>query len=116
MKATTKYTDNTANGSTAAGNVTATTDYLFLLAEFEYFGARYYANEAEKNYQLQYDYYKAGNSRVHYKHNATGTAVWAWSRSPCSNAGNSFCSVNGTGDYTGTYASWSAAVAPGFSV
>ena len=114
MKATTKYTDNTANGSTAAGNVTATTDYLFLLAEFEYFGARYYANEAEKNYQLQYDYYKAGNSRVHYKHNATGTAVWAWSRSPYSNNNNNFCNVNNNGNYNNNNASWSAAVAPGF--
>lgn len=117
MKSTTKYTDNTANESTAAGNVTATTDYLFLLSEFEYFGNRYYANEAEKNYQLQYDYYKAGNSRVHYAHNATGTAVWVWSRSPDSSTSTDFCTVNHRGTLSNpTGASWSAAVAPGFSV
>lgn len=45
-------------------NVTATTDYLFLLAEFEVFGSRSGANQYEQNSQAQYDYYKAGNSRV----------------------------------------------------
>ena len=83
MKSVTKYTDNVGNATgSVAGNVTATTDYLFLLAEFEVFGSRYYANDYERNSQLQYDYYKASNSRVAYKHNATGTAVWWWLRSP----------------------------------
>ena len=49
MQPVTKYTDNTANGG---GNVqtyvTATTDYLFLLAEFEVFGTRSYANSYEQ--------------------------------------------------------------------
>ena len=83
MQPVTKYTDNTANGG---GNVqtyvTATTDYLFLLAEFEVFGTRSYANSYEQNYQAQYDYYKAGNSRVAYNHSAVSTAVWWWLRSP----------------------------------
>ena len=40
MKPVTKYTDNTGAGeSDNASYVTATTDYLFLLAEFEYHGA-----------------------------------------------------------------------------
>ena len=82
MKSTTKYTDNTGGGSNNASYVTATTDYLFLLAEFEVFGTRYGANSAEQNYQLQYDYYKAGNSRVAYNHSAVSTAVWWWLRSP----------------------------------
>ncbi len=99
-----------------ASNVTATTDYLFLLAEFEVFGTRYVANEAEKNYQLQYAYYKAGNSKIHYKHNATGTAVWAWLRSPYYGGTNHFCAINTSGYYIHYGASWSAAVAPGFSV
>ena len=94
MKSVTKYTDNVGNATgSVAGNVTATTDYLFLLAEFEVFGSRYYANDYERNSQLQYDYYKASNSRVAYKHNATGTAVWWWLRSPYYNNNNSFCIV-----------------------
>ena len=68
MQPVTKYTDNVANGSgNVQGNVNTTTDYLFDLAEFEVFGTRYYANTYEQNYQLQYDYYKAGNSKVAYK-------------------------------------------------
>ena len=82
MQSVTKYTDNTGGGSDNASYVTATKDYLFLLAEFEAFGTRYGANSAEQNYQLQYDYYKAGNSRVAYNHSAVSTAVWWWLRSP----------------------------------
>lgn len=40
MKAVTKYSDNTGGGSDTASYVTSTTDYLFLLSEFEYHGAR----------------------------------------------------------------------------
>lgn len=74
MKTVTKYTDNTGGGSNSSGNVTATADYLFLLAEFEVFGTRYLANQYEQNSQKQYDYYKAGNSRVAYNHSAVDTA------------------------------------------
>lgn len=81
MKPVTKYTDNTGGGSNSSGAVTATTDYLFFLAEFEVQGARSYANQYEQNYQAQYDYYKAGNSKVKYRHDATGTAVYHWCRS-----------------------------------
>lgn len=35
LKSVTKYTDNTGGGSMAASAVTATTDYFFLLSEFE---------------------------------------------------------------------------------
>lgn len=116
ISATTKYTDNTANGSNVAGNVTATSDKLFLLAEFEVFGQRYYANSAEQNYQQQYDYFKAGNSRVSYNHAAVTTAVWWWLRSPCyTNYGN-FCTVFTDGTGTSDSASCSAGVCAGFSV
>ena len=82
MKSVTKYTDNTANGGgNQAGYITATTDYLWLLAEFEVQGARSYANSYEKDSQLQYDYYKSGNSKIAYKYNATGAAVYWWLRS-----------------------------------
>ena len=116
MKPVTKYTDNTANGTNVASNVTGTTDYLFLLSEFEYWGTRYYANSAEQNYQLQYDYYKAGNSKIHYKHSATGTAVVAWLRSPYYGNYYGFCAINTGGSCGSDSASWSGAVAPGFAV
>ena len=115
MKSVTKYTDNTGNGSNVAGNVTATTDYLWLFAEFEVFGTRYIANEYEKNSQAQYAYFSAGNSRVAYRHSSTGTAVWWWLRSAYYINSNTFCYVYTDGNCDSSYASWSAGVVAGFA-
>lgn len=116
MKPATKYSDNTGGGSDTASYVTSTTDLLPLLSEFEYHGARSCANSAEKNYQAQYDYYKAGNSKVHYKHNATGTAAPVWCRSVYSSHSNDFCLVtaDGSANFTAARISW--ALAPCFFV
>ena len=116
MKTVTKYTDNTGGGSNSSGNVTATADYLFLLAEFEVFGTRYLANQYEQNSQKQYDYYKAGNSRVAYNHSAVSTAVWWWLRSaPYTSSGN-FCDVITDGSCSYYNAYYSAGLRPGFAV
>lgn len=105
MQPVTKYTDNTANGGgNVASYITATTDYLFDLAEFEVFGSRSYANSYEQNYQLQYDYYKAGNSKVAYNHSAVSTAVRWGLRSPDYYNGTTFCAVCTGGTITGNYA------------
>ena len=116
MKPVTKYSDNTGGGSDNASYVTSTTDYLFNLAEFEYHGARTYANSAEKNYQLQYAYYKAGNSKVKYKHGETGTAASHWCRSVYIGGSDYFCRVNTNGSASYSYASYSWGEAPGFTV
>ena len=116
MKPATKYSDNTGGGSDTASYVTSTTDLLPLLSEFEYHGARTYANSAEKNYQAQYDYYRAGNSKVHYKHNATGTAANVWCRSVGSGGSNYFCRVDTDGSANNYYAYNSWALAPCFFV
>lgn len=116
MQPVTKYTDNVANGSgNVQGNVNTTTDYLFDLAEFEVFGTRYYANTYEQNYQLQYDYYKAGNSKVAYKHSAVSTAVWWGLRSPFCYSTNYFVIVWTDGYYTNLYAYYSGGLRPGFA-
>ena len=82
MQSVNKYTDNTGNGSNSSGAVTATVDWLWLMAEFEVYGKRTYANDYEKNSQMQYDYFKAGNPKTFNNHNNVGSVVWAWSRSP----------------------------------
>ena len=115
MKSVTKYTDNTGNSSNSSGNVTATTDYLWLLAEFEVQGGRSYANQYEQNSQLQYDYYKAGNSKIAYRHTAVGTAVWWWLRSPSYSTNTYFCRVYTSGGSNYYYAYYSAALLPGFA-
>ena len=115
MQPVTKYTDNTGNSSNTSGAVTATTDYLFLLAEFEVFGTRSGANQYEQNSQAQYDYYKAGNSRVAYNHSAVSTAVWWWLRSPYYYNSNTFRAIYTDGYDRGSSALYSAGVRPGFA-
>ena len=115
LKSVTKYTNNTGQ-STAASAVTATTDYFFLLSEYEVFGSISYANSNESSKQAQYSYYSAGNSKIKYKHSATSTAVFWWLRSP--GAGSSyFFVIVGTDGTVGTGgASCSFGFAPGFCV
>lgn len=117
MQSVTKYTDNTGGGNgNVASQVTATTDYLFDLAEYEVFGSRSYANSYEQNYQLQYEYYAAGNSKIAYKHSAVSTAVWWGLRSPYYNRNYSFVIVWTDGDYGSSYAYSSGGLRPGFAV
>ena len=115
MKPITKYSDNTGGGNNTASYVTSTTDYLPLLSEFEYHGTRTYATSAEQNFQQQYAYYQAGNSKVHYKHNDTGTAAFAWCRSGSATDAYAFCLVYTNGSASNDYANNSWAVAPGFA-
>lgn len=115
MKSVTKYTDNTGGGSNSASAVTATTDYLWLLAEFEVFGSRTYANSSEPSSQAQYEYFKAGNSKIAYKHSAAETAA-AWRlRSPYYYNTYTFCAADSGGGAYFYYASRSLALVPGFA-
>lgn len=116
MKPVTKYTDNRGGGSNTASNVTATTDYLWLLAEYEVQGTRSRANSYEQNYQEQYDYYANGNSKVKYKHTASSEAVSWRLRSPYYNGNSYFCTVDTDGSASGSIASTSRALAPAFAV
>ena len=114
MKPITKYTDNTGGGSDTASYVTATTDYLPLLSEFEVQGTKSYANSAEKNHQAQYTYYANSNSKVKYRHSSTGSTAWWWLRSPNSSNSNNFCNVNTNGNANNNNASNSNGLAPDF--
>ena len=116
MQPMTKYSDNTGGGSDTAGYVTATTDYLPLLAEWEIFGARTYANSAEKNYQEQYDYYANGNSKVKYKHSDVSVTSYWWERSVHSTSARHFCGVSASGGASGHGASDSRGISPAFKI
>lgn len=115
LKSVTKYTNN--NGSSSASSaVTATTDYFFLLSEYEVFGNITYANSYEANYQQQYAYYSAGNSKVKYRHNSTGSAAVWWLRSPGVGSSSNFVCANAGGAVGYSNAHFSLGVAPGFCV
>lgn len=113
LKTTTIYSDNTGDGSGGESDVTATQDDIYLLAEFEIFGTRIYANAAEQTKQQQYAYYVAGNSKVKYNHSSTATAVVWWERSVRSGSSNLFCIVDtdGTVNVSNAYNSYGLAVA-----
>lgn len=116
MKPMTIYTDNTGGGSNTASYVTASVDYLPLLAEFEIFGTRSYANSAEQNYQQQYQYYKNGNSKVKYRHSSTSSTAYWWERSPYYDNSSTFCFVTAYGSAYYNTARYSRGLAPAFRV
>ena len=96
LRPVTKYTDNTA---AEGGKITATTDYLWLLAEFEVMGIQregmmdVEGNQGEPYSQLPYDYFRAGNSKEVYKHNDTASNATIYLRSPSGNIRGDFCAL-----------------------
>ena len=98
LRSRTIYTDNTGGGTNNSSNVTATTDYVYLPAEFEVYGSRAYANSYEQNHQQQLAYYKNGASKIRYKSSDVSTAAWWWCRSPFRNGRYDFCRVNTGGN------------------
>ncbi len=116
MKPIIIYTKNGVEISNSETEVTDSTDYLPLLGEYEIFGTRTYANSAEKNYQKQYAYYSAGNSKVKYRHdNTSSTAIYSV-RSPRWNNNYAFCVVNTDGNVGAGDADVPYALAPIFRV
>ena len=100
------------NKLTSAGNqsssIVTTSDDLFLLSEIEIFGSTTYSFAGEGK---QYDYYKAGNSKVK---NRSGSAYYWWGRSPYSSGSAYFCVVDSNGDTGANGANNSDGVAFGF--
>lgn len=95
---------------THSGGIIANTtaDKLFLLSEIEIFGSITYSKKGEGT---QYDYYKAGNSKVK-KFNGSATN-WG-ERSPKDSDSEKFCLVAFTGAADAYYASDEVGVSFGF--
>lgn len=111
-----KYTDNTGGGSNTASYVTSTTDYIFLLSEYEVYGARSYANSKEKDYQAQYTYFTNGNSKVFNKHSSTSITCRWWLRSVDVSNRYEFCDITENGNNASDYSNYSLGFAPAFKV
>ena len=96
---------------------TSSDDDVFLLGEYEVFGAITYATSYEPSYLKQYAYYSAGNSKVKYKHNSTSSSALWCLRSPSSKASRYFCMVNASGSNNADHAATiSYGVSPAFKV
>ena len=116
LKTVNKYTDNASgNSHNASANVTATSDKVFLLAEYEVYGSETYANTYEKNSQAQYDYFKNGGSKILYNDTSTSNAVYCWERSPYKGA-NYVGNIGGNGSAGADSADSSLGFAPAFVV
>lgn len=75
----------------ASSTIAPVSDKLFLLSEVEIFGAATYSAAGEGT---QYDYYKAGNSKVKKR---SGAAAYWWSRSPLIQNARRFCQCTSNG-------------------
>ena len=116
LKSVVKYTDNIGNKSTGASAVTATTDYFFLLSEYEVFGTTTYVNVNEASKQAQYAYYSAGNSKIKHKYDNTATTVTWRLRSPVRTTSTTFATVTTDGAVNDSYGTNSLGFAPAFCV
>lgn len=100
------------NKLTSAGfksaTINTTADKLFLLSEIEIFGSAIYSKSGEGT---QYDYYKAGNSKVK---NRDGSADRWGERSPDGTGSVRFCMVSNTGTAVYGGANYAYGVAFGF--
>lgn len=96
LKPMTKYSDNLGLNATVPptqDNITATTDYMVPLSEFEYMGEIVYSNPYERNKQKQYAYYANGNSRVHYQSNNLNLTGKTWTRSTANESDSDFVCI-----------------------
>ena len=105
---TVKKKSGTGGGSSSGTQ--QTNDDLFLLSEIEIFGTTTYSVAGEGT---QYEWYKAGNSRIK---KVNGSAYSWWERSPRSGNTSYFCRVNGSGNANYDGAGVSYGVSFGFCV
>lgn len=113
-----KMPENIQNGIRAVNKLTATSgdnskiktasDKLFTFSEMEVYGSTTYSYSGEGK---QYDYYKAGNSKV--KKVGSTASRW-WLRSPHASNSSRFCAVNTNGSIYSNSASISNGVCFGF--
>ena len=108
VKAAIRDVQKKSSAGNQSSSIQTTNDKLFLLSEIEIFGSTTYSFAGEGK---QYDYYKAGNSKVK---NLSGSANYWWERSPYSSVSTYFCSVYSNGDADANDAGGSIGVAFGF--
>ena len=97
-----------ASVGNASSTIETVSDKLFLLSEVEIFGSTSISAAGEGT---QYDYYKAGNSKVK---KINGSAVIWWERSPSANNSSHFCLVNNNGNASAGFPTMSFGVPFGF--
>ena len=97
----TKYTDNTGRASRTEANVTATTEKVFIPAEYEICGLDYVANVYEKSKQQQYEYFANWqpytSTSIRYGHNDLNANYAFWTRSQDKSAASKYSRISSVG-------------------
>ena len=96
--------------------LTETKDDIFLLAEFEIYGATAKASTKESDYLKQYVYYTVANRRVKYKHDSPNNTSYWWQRSIAAIYQTEFCYVGNFANSYGLGTTISIGVAPCFKI
>ena len=91
------------------------TDYLFLPAEKEIFGASYNARLSEADVLTQYQWYTAHNTANDHKKLRSGVAKYWWLRSPKAGNSNDVCGVSSSGNADFNPANGTYGLAPCFA-
>lgn len=120
-KYTHNYTGGSGNNSATYVTLSENASYkMFLMAEFEIFGSRSYANSYEQNKQMQYAYYSSSGlakSKIRYRTDTGAASVW-WERSAScyGSTTNYFCYVITSGGAFYANASYARGLCPCFRV
>ena len=94
--------------SGSSSTIKTASDKLFTFSEMEVYGSTTNSHSGEGK---QYDYYKAGNSKVK---KVGSTDWWWWLRSPNNSSSTTFCAVSTDGSIANSLASNSYGVCFGF--
>ena len=108
VQASIKEVNKLTSAGSQSSTINTTADKLFLLSEIEIFGSTSYSKSGEGT---QYDYYKAGNSKIKYR---SGDAADWWERSPHGDTSTYFCYVTSNGNANYYYTNYLYGVAFGF--
>lgn len=103
-----EFINQSGLGNTSISGVENTTDTFALRADIEVFGSITYSVAGEGS---QVTYYQTSSNRLKRNGNSASYQVW-WERSPRSGYGDSFCGVNGNGDFYYSIASSTYGIAP----
>lgn len=118
LKTVIKYTNNFGGLYYDGDYVTATTDTIFILATYEVFTSAGSSDTltTEKDYQVQYAWYTAGNSNARYNHSSLSSSASWWLRSASMDGRQCFAGVSAAGEASNFMSSKSYGFTPAFCV
>lgn len=107
--------DVKATQGSQVNTLVTSTDKIWLLSEWEVFGARTYSGSAEDSVHVQYPIFTDANSRIRTL-GASGAATYWWLCSPHISHSSYFCYVNTSGAPDYDYASTASGLLPCFRI